>query len=230
MKYFAYGSNCNPAVMERKGVEWSARQRAVLPGYRLLFNKKALRERIPEGIGFANINEFPEGRVEGILYDIRDEHLDRLDESERYPEHYGRIEVTVETDAGPERGLTYQARPDKIADHLKPSRNYINHILAARDFLSWQYFDALDKSQVYQGECAVCHTHREVVFLKEGDHIHMLCQPCREARLKWGDTRGRPLTVAETEAVMIHVVRDGEGFDSIHDLIRTAIDARVIDP
>jgi gamma-glutamylcyclotransferase (GGCT)/AIG2-like uncharacterized protein YtfP len=230
MKYFAYGSNCNPAIMEKKGIAWSARQRAVLPGYRLLFNKKALRERIPEDVGFANINEYPEGRVEGILYDILDEHLDRLDESERYPEHYGRIEVTVETEAGSERCLTYQAQPDKIADQLKPSRNYINHILAARDFLSWQYFDALDKSQVYQGECAVCHTVSEVVFLKEGDHIHMLCQPCREARLVWGDTRGRKLTVAETEAVMTHVVRAGDGFDSIRELIREAIGAKIIDP
>jgi gamma-glutamylcyclotransferase (GGCT)/AIG2-like uncharacterized protein YtfP len=230
MKYFAYGSNCNPAIMEKKGVEWSSRRRAVLPAYRLLFNKKALRERIPEGVGFANINEHPEGRVEGVLYDITDEHLDRLDESERCPEHYRRIDVTVETDTGPERCLTYQAQPDKIADHLEPSRNYINHILAAKDFLSWQYFDALDKSQVYRGECAVCHTVNEVVFLKEGNRIHMLCQPCREARLLWGDARGRKLSVAETEAVMTNVVRAGEGFASISDLIREAIEARIIDP
>jgi gamma-glutamylcyclotransferase (GGCT)/AIG2-like uncharacterized protein YtfP len=230
MKYFAYGSNCNPAILEKKGVAWTARKRAVLPGYRLLFNKKALRPRIPEGIGFANVNEDPEGTVEGILYDIRDEHLGRLDESERYPDHYGRVEVTVETDDGPERCQTYQAQPDKIAEHLKPSRNYINHILAAKDFLSWQYFEALDQSQVYRGECAVCHEENEVVFQSEGEHIHMLCQPCREARLVWGDARGRKLTVAETEAVMRHVARAGEGFGSIRELIRAAIDARIIDP
>jgi gamma-glutamylcyclotransferase (GGCT)/AIG2-like uncharacterized protein YtfP len=228
MKYFAYGSNCNPAILEKKGVGWSARQRATLSGYRLLFNKKALRERIPADIGFANINEDPDGRVEGILYELKDEHLGRLDESERYPDHYRRIEVTVETDGGPVRCQTYQAQPDKLAEHLKPSRNYVNHILAARDFLSWQYFDALDRSQVYRGECAVCHTENEVVFIDEGKHIHMLCQPCREARIKWGDTRGRKLTVAETEAVMNRIV--GKGFGSIREVVQAAIEARVIDP
>ena len=55
MKYFAYGSNCNPAVMATKGIEFTARTRGSLTGYRLLFNKKALRDRLPEGIGFANI-------------------------------------------------------------------------------------------------------------------------------------------------------------------------------
>ena len=86
--------------MERKGVEYTSRQRAVLQGYRVLFNKKALREQMPPDIGFANINAHAAGCVEGVLYDIPDEHLDRLDESERYPEHYGRIEITVRTDDG----------------------------------------------------------------------------------------------------------------------------------
>jgi hypothetical protein len=83
---------------------------------------------------------------------------------------------------------------------------------------------------VYRGECAVCHEENEVVFQSEGEHIHMLCQPCREARLVWGDARGGKLTVAEAEAVMRHVARAGEGFGSIRELIGAAIDARIIDP
>ena len=50
MKYFAYGSNCNPAVMAKKGVEFSSRARGSLSGYRLLFNKMALRESLPDEI------------------------------------------------------------------------------------------------------------------------------------------------------------------------------------
>jgi hypothetical protein len=63
-KYFAYGSNCNPDIMEKKGVSFTKRQRAVLRGYRLLFNKKSLRARLPDRIGFANINEYGDGKVE----------------------------------------------------------------------------------------------------------------------------------------------------------------------
>ena len=230
MKYFAYGSNCNPAVMERKGVAFTARRRAALRGYRLLFNKRALRERIPDDIGFANINVDPDATVEGVLYEIDDALLGRLDATERYPEHYTRVEVTVQTDDGPVDCQAYQAQPDKIADNLKPSRNYINHILSARDFVSRQYFEALDQSQVYEGECAICHTHREVLFQSEGPQIHMLCQPCREARIVWGDVRGRPLKIVESEAIMTHVVKPGRGGSSIAELVRAAIDAKIIDP
>lgn len=230
MLYFAYGSNCNPAVMERKGVDFNSRQHAVLSGYRLLFNKVAMREKLPSGIGFANINQEEGSTVEGILYDIVDEHLGRLDESERYPDHYTRIEVTVETKEGSVSCATYQASPDKIASGLKPSRNYLNHILAAKDFLSWQYFEALDKSQTYSGECACCLNSCEVVFVKEGEQLYMLCQPCREARSMWGDARGRKLTIPETEAIMTNLVQGGSGFPSVKKLVEEAIAAKIIDP
>ena len=98
MKYFAYGSNCSDKVMRKKEVTVSHRQRAVLHGYRLRFNKIAFRESLPEGIAFANIEADEEGFVEGILYELPDEAMDRLDESERYPDHYDRISVTVEAD------------------------------------------------------------------------------------------------------------------------------------
>ena len=230
MKYFAYGSNCNPAVMKKKGVRFTSRRRAVLRGFRLLFNKKAMRRNLPEDIGFANINQDANGNVEGILYEIADADLERLDSSERYPDHYDRIEVTVETDEEQHRCFTYRAQPDKVSEGLKPSRNYLNHILAAGDFLSRQYHEALDKSHAYEGDCVCCGKLTEVVFIKESDRLYMVCQSCREARLLWGDVRGRAFTVVETEAVMKHLVLGGGGFPSVNELIREAIAARVIDP
>lgn len=231
MKYFAYGSNCNPAIMRRKGVDFKDRQMAVLADYQIRFNKKALRERVPPGIGFANINVQPGSKVEGILYEIVEEHLELLDESERYPDHYTRIEVEVELDDGrSESCFAYQAQPDKVAEGLRPSRNYLNHILAAKDFLSWQYYQALEKSATYEGECACCLRAGEVVFIREGDRLYMLCQPCREARLMWGDVCGRSLTVPETEAVMTQLVQQGPGFSSVQELIQEAISSRIIDP
>lgn len=223
MHYFAYGSNCNPVVMKRKGVDYSSRRRAVLHRYRLLFNKKAYRESLPDSIGFANINEDPEGTVEGVLYDICDEHLDLLDQSERHPDHYMRIHVVVESDDGPIECFAYQAQPDKLAAGLVPSRNYLDHILAADDFLSRQYYEALDQSQTYTGECACCHGSGEVVFLKDQVGMHTLCQPCRESKIIWGNTLGRPLTVAETETVMMGLVKDSQGFASIAALIQEAV-------
>ncbi|MCA9122245.1 MAG: gamma-glutamylcyclotransferase [Planctomycetaceae bacterium] len=230
MKYFAYGSNCNPAIMKRKGVEFTSRQRATLRGYRLKFNKKSLRESLPDSIGFANINADAEGVVEGVLYEIPDEHWPPLDASERCPEHYKRVRVEVETETKTHECFAYQAQPDKIADGLVPSRNYLNHILTARDFLSQQYYEALDKAATYTGECFCCHNTGEVLFLKEFEQMYTLCQSCREARIVWGDVRGRRLTVPETEAVMTGLVANGSGFSSLQALVEEAIRLALIDP
>ena len=229
-KYFSYGSNCNPDVMQRKGVDYSRRIRASLSGYQLRFNKKALRERLPESIGFANIEESSDGVVQGILYDLNSDHLLLLDESERYPDHYDRVEVTVDTEAGAETCWVYVAQIDKVADGLVPSRNYLNHILAGREFMTQQYFEALDQSVTYRADCVACRKSAEVVFISEGGQLHTLCQPCREARIVWGDARGRRFTVQETESVMTGLVTDGPGFDSIVSLIQTAIDRKLIEP
>ncbi len=214
--------------MKKKGVPYNSRTRATLEGYRLLFNKKSLRERLPDAIGFANINEYPGGVVEGILYDFDSQYLPVMDETERYPEHYDRIEIKVQTDSGPEHCWVYQAQPDKIAEGLVPSRNYLNHILTGRHFLSHQYYEALDQSQTYFAACAVCRQEHEVLFVVEQDQMHTLCQPCRECRLVWGETRGRILTVAETEAVMNQLVLSASGFESITELIREAISLNLI--
>lgn len=230
MRYFAFGANCNAAVMKRKGVQFETSQHATLRGYRLRFNKRSLRENLPEEIGFANIEECADGSVEGILYDIVDEHRIRLDESERYPEHYDRIEISVETTGDPVPCFAYKAQPDKVSEGLRPSRNYLNHILAAKDFLSLQYYEALDRSLTYEGDCICCSNHGEVTFIKEVDDLFMLCQPCREARLVWGDVHGRRLTVAETATVMQKLVVGGGGYSSIPDLIKAAVAANLIAP
>lgn len=227
-KYFAYGSNCNPDMMEKKGVPFTARERAVLRGYRLRFNKMSLRERLPNVIGFANIDECPDSKVQGILYDIAAEGLPVLDASERYPDHYDRIEVVVDIELGSETCWVYKAQPDKVAEGLVPSRNYLNHILAGREFLTQQYFEALDQSQTYAAECACCRRTRELLFVREGDLLHTLCQPCRETRLIWGDALGRRLTIAETERVMTQLVMQSPGFDSIHSLIEEAVSRKLI--
>jgi len=226
--YFAYGTNCNPEVMGKKGIPFTSRKRATLEGYRLLFNKKSLRERLPESSGFANITKWTDGVVEGILYEFDSQYLSLLDESERYPDHYDRIEVEVQTEQGATQCWTYQAQPDKTADGLIPSRNYLNHILAGREFLSEQYYAALDQSQTYVADCAVCHQKHEVLFVIEHDQMHTLCQPCRECRIVWGETRGRILTVAETESVMNQLVLSGSGYESIPELIREAISLNLI--
>ncbi len=152
MKYFAYGSNCNAEIMHKKEVPFSSQRRAVLSGYRFAFNKKALREHLSDAIGYANIIEDDSGVVEGVLYEICETGLQRLDCSERYPDHYNRVAVQVEADGRVQSCWAYKAQLDKTASGLVPQREYLDHILAAKEFLSEEYYLALNKSPTYHRE------------------------------------------------------------------------------
>jgi len=145
MKYFAYGSNMNPERMKKRGIEFSQRRHATLKAYRLEFNKVASRD--PKE-GYANIVQFENGIVEGVLYDIEDSDLSKLDRYEGYPDHYKRVEVKVQLDdrQGVE-AVSYIAQPDRARYGLMPSRDYLSHLLAARDVLSEAYRRKLEAWQ-----------------------------------------------------------------------------------
>jgi gamma-glutamylcyclotransferase (GGCT)/AIG2-like uncharacterized protein YtfP len=220
----------NPAIMKRKKLPYGRRDPAVLIDYALRFDKKSQRELLPVEIGFANIVPAPGERVEGVLYELDDALAGRLDELEKYPQHYDRIEVTVHTDAGVQRATTYTARPEMTAPDLVPSRNYINHILAGGEGLSAAYRQRLEDLETYAGECACCHRVRKVLFVRERGRMFVLCAPCVEAKQMWGDVRGRKFSVLDTEAVMQHLLTAGQGYESIQSLIESAIRLGLIEP
>jgi hypothetical protein len=161
--------------------------------------------------------------VEGVLYRMDDALLAQLDQLERSPEHYERIEVKVETDGGRLACYTYRAQPDKTAEGLLPSRNYLNYIIAEGQCLSASYREQLGRIETYSGECAACHRVSGVLFHKEGEQMFVLCPPCLEAKRIWGETLGRPLTVLDTEALMRHVRDGGRTYDSVLALIEDAV-------
>ena len=147
MKYFAYGSNMNQEQMKERGIHFLERKHAILRGYRLEFNKLASRN--PQE-GYANIVPNENEIVEGILYEISDLDLPELDkyegyhEHEEYPNHYNRIKVKVKLDDGQEiEATTYIANSAKVREGLKPSREYLNHLLEGKGILSETYYQKL---------------------------------------------------------------------------------------
>lgn len=143
MKYFVYGSNMNQERMKQRGINFSLRKRAIIRGYRLEFNKLASRN--PQE-GYANIAPDEDETVEGILYEIPDSDLSKLDRYEGYPDHYNRIKVKIKLDDGQEMEvITYVAQPDKVRKKLKPSREYLNHLLkGAKGILTEVYYQKLE--------------------------------------------------------------------------------------
>jgi gamma-glutamylcyclotransferase len=137
MKYFAYGCSMDPEKMSEWGVEFSQSAHAVLLGYRLEFNKVSSGN--PDE-GYANIVQFENGMVEGVLYEIRDSDLSKLHEREGYPDRCERVQTEVVLEGRKKaNAFTYIARPDRVRFGLKPTMEHIGHLMAAGPLLSESY-------------------------------------------------------------------------------------------
>jgi len=141
MKYFAYGSNMDPNRMKKRGINFSKREHAVLEGWKLLFNKIASRN---SNEGYANIEKEEGNVVEGILYELQESDIEKLDRWEGCSHHYKKISIKVRLDTGKEiEAITYVANPNKVKQGLKPSKEYLAHLLKGCDLLSSEYCERL---------------------------------------------------------------------------------------
>jgi len=95
--------------------------------------------------GYANIVPSKGDVVWGVLYEVTDKAIEKLDRREGYPEHYGRKELSVELDDGNMvKALVYIAKPKYVRDGLKPTKKYLEHLLSARDLLPEDYVKMLE--------------------------------------------------------------------------------------
>ena len=123
--YFAFGANMSSAVLRRRRIEVLSREPARLRGYRLVFDLPGLPWVEP---AFANIVRHPEHEVYGVLYQLTQEQVDRVDSFEGLA--YSVIEVEVEGErSGATRSRTYQTKHP--APGLRPSRRYLRILCEA---------------------------------------------------------------------------------------------------
>jgi len=92
---------------------------------RLSFNKMG-----GDGTGKANIVSDQDAEVWGVAYLCSPEALDELDQAEGVPDHYVRRSVNVALDNGDFlNAIAYVANPNKLAEGLKPSPEYLQYVL-----------------------------------------------------------------------------------------------------
>lgn len=140
-RYFAYGSNMNPARVRERGLRVAHVESARLPGFQLCFDKTSTRH---PGLGHANIVYAPGDVVEGVLYWLETpDEIRRMDPYENAPVNYSREVVEVFTVSGVITSWTYFANPAVRQPGLKPPRSYLGHLLAGEPFLSPRYMEML---------------------------------------------------------------------------------------
>jgi cation transport regulator ChaC len=144
--YFAYGSNMNAARLfedrlKPEGVGRGERIAGRLDGWRLAFNKRA---RTPVGAGAGNIMPAAGKAVHGTLNLLPPRGFEVLDRYEGVAAgHYERrIVPVVRADTGATvEAITYVAL--LVGEELRPTRDYLGHLLAGRDLLPADYYDRL---------------------------------------------------------------------------------------
>jgi len=127
--------------MKERGVEFTKMFKGSMSDWQLVFNKINDRK---EGAGFANIVPKESSIVEGIIYEVNEDSIQKLDVREGFPNHYQRLEMPVWDGMGVFfKCATYIANPNKIKEDLKPEKWYLNHLLEGKEFLSENYFSDL---------------------------------------------------------------------------------------
>jgi len=119
MYYFAYGANMDDQTLRDRGVEFTKVTTGKVRHVRLVFHKPGA-----DGTGKADLQDDRGSAVEGVVWDVPEQSLARLDVYEGVEKgHYRRFEVTVQTSKGELACNAYRAL--KFRSGLKPSRDYL---------------------------------------------------------------------------------------------------------
>lgn len=123
--YFAYGSNLSQSRLEKRIGKVKHLGIATLKNYTLTFNKKG-----KDGTGKANIEPRQNSLTFGVVYQLTNAQLDKLDSFEGAPHHYERKITSCNQDGSSIEAITFVAKDNwKTSKPLHPSKEYLNHIL-----------------------------------------------------------------------------------------------------
>jgi gamma-glutamylcyclotransferase (GGCT)/AIG2-like uncharacterized protein YtfP len=114
MLYFAYGMNTNPEEMAQR-----------CPGAASLGHARLINHAF-RFAQHADVEACADSYVDGVLWEITDEHLRALDQLEGYPHYYDRVVSSVIHGARTFHVLVYRMQPGH--PDSEPTRGYYNLI------------------------------------------------------------------------------------------------------
>lgn len=127
--YFGYGSNMDKISLKAKGVESGSWERAVLHGWQLVFNIPPLFNH--EG-SVANVVTSEEAgmSVHGVLHQINDQDIEKLDALEARGIAYHRVELEVITYSGEKKvAYVYVGVAERLDNNRLTDNRYINILI-----------------------------------------------------------------------------------------------------
>ena len=153
--YFAYGSNMDEARLKERLYNFGhiVLGKGVLKGYSLKFDKVdyalTFCGNLPlkQGVGHANIAPDKNSVVEGVVFKLDDLPFGRLDHRMGLDsgQCYRKLKQ-IETEKGTIECWVYKAVPNRVKKGLKPTKEGLGHMLAAKKYFSKEYCNKLSKT------------------------------------------------------------------------------------
>ncbi len=146
INFFAYDQLMDQEIMKSKGFEWIADFAVTLSAYQLVFNKIPEEEDAPEGLGMPNIEPAPSnlGMMHGVMYEMKEGDLEKLDAYHKYPIEYQRKILRVTRhDFTLVNAYVYLAHYDKTQQGLRPNKEFKKQFRGARKNMQMLYFSRI---------------------------------------------------------------------------------------
>ena len=143
---FTYNELLNEDYFKEMGFDYIEKVTVTLSAQRLVFNRLPPEGTGIEGQGLPNIEPTPNnaGMMEGVLYEMYDTFLSKLDEFHGYPTECNRKLMDLNRhDFNTVRGIIYFAQLDKIGEKLKPSKALMKLYRKSRKEHTMLYFARL---------------------------------------------------------------------------------------
>ncbi|MCD6591595.1 MAG: gamma-glutamylcyclotransferase [Thaumarchaeota archaeon] len=120
--YFSYGWSLDKSLLKKCIGSWLDARRAVLKGFRLVFNVYSPSWRG----GIANLEEDEASEIYGVAYRITSEQLEKLDRFEGVPSRAARRSVLIAVEGiGELKAITHVAVNPR-GGRVHPSREYLS--------------------------------------------------------------------------------------------------------
>ena len=144
--FFAYGELINEDCFKEQGLEYISKSSVTLSAWKLVFNKVPIDNGGLEGEGLPNIEPTDNnaGMMHGELYQMDEKFVPQLDKIFGHPDEYQRKVMRFNRhDFTMINGLTYVAKPDKVAAGLKPSKATMKIFRKTKKLFPMLYFSRL---------------------------------------------------------------------------------------
>lgn len=146
INFFAYAELMNEEFFRKQGLDYVDKLSVTLSAHRVVFDKIPSDENALPGQGWSNIEPTPDnsGMAIGIMYEMDDSYLPRLDEIHQAPQEYQRKVMRFNKhDFAMTNGFLYMARPEKIQHSLKPAKATMKILRQAKSSVPMLYFSRL---------------------------------------------------------------------------------------